>query len=520
MYTAKTNIEDSAQQITSKLTGAYEFILSIPGSQAAVSYISTSYNNDPLRLALELFLVFFALRYLFHSKYKPHDSTVKLTQQEISELIDEWQPEALVPKLSAFERMNLEKTPEIVGGQSVRVRISGYAKPLLNLACSNHLNLLASRHICDKAIDTLRRYGVGSCGPPGFYGTLDVHMDLEREIANFLGSEEAIIYAQNFSTISSVIPAFSKRGDLLVVDDAISFAGQKGVQISRSNVRWFKHNDMNDLERLLEDIHQEDLRHNKRLTRRFIVTEGISAYEGDVAPLDQIVALKKRYKYRLIVDESLSIGVLGPRGAGVTDFFKIPASDVDMIIGSLANVLCASGGFCAGSREIVDHQRLSGSAYCFSASLPAMLAVSALEAFEVLRQQPGLLEELDERNKVFRHVLSQKPLSSMVQLVAKDSPAPFFHLRLVSDWIAARLRPGEDELAREDEERLLQSIVDECAHQGILVTRARYVYDQERHCPRPSIRISVTVGLTKKESEKAALAIRTAFIKMLSKWRR
>lgn len=113
--------------------------------------------------------------------------------------------------------MNLEKAPLILGAQSAKPRVAGHAKPLLNLASTNYLDLQSSERIRQRAIETLKKYGVGSCGPPGFYGTIDVHMDLERDLARFLGTEEAIIYAQGFSTVSSVIPAFSKRGDLLVV---------------------------------------------------------------------------------------------------------------------------------------------------------------------------------------------------------------------------------------------------------------------------------------------------------------
>lgn len=196
--------------------------------------------------------------------------------------------------------MELDKTTVITGAQSAKPRVGVSQKQLLNLASSNYLGLCSSEQIRDKAIETLRNYGVGSCGPPGFYGTIDVHMDLEKNLAAFIGVEEAIIYAQAFSTISSVIPAFAKRGDMIVVyvsgriiylfillstpkplllfffffavtyricifafllcpsDDGVNFAVQKGVLISRSNVRRFKHNDLDDLERVLEDIRFED----------------------------------------------------------------------------------------------------------------------------------------------------------------------------------------------------------------------------------------------------------------------
>ncbi|RUO95341.1 serine palmitoyltransferase, partial [Jimgerdemannia flammicorona] len=194
-----------------------EFILSIPGSAGVLRYIKTSYQDDPFRVVLELILVFFAIQYMSAKKYKIDDNAVKLTSKEIDELVTEWTPEPLVPPLSDQDRLDLEKSTLITGAQGPKPRVGSNQKPLLNLASANYLGLCSSDRIKEKAVQTLREYGVGSCGPPGFYGTIDVHMDLERNIAQFLGVEEAIIYAQGFSTISSVVPAFAKRGDVIVV---------------------------------------------------------------------------------------------------------------------------------------------------------------------------------------------------------------------------------------------------------------------------------------------------------------
>jgi serine palmitoyltransferase len=160
-------------------------------------------------------------------------------------------------------------------------------RTVTNLASYNFYNFLANELLKEKAIQTLRTYGVGPCGPPGFYGTQDVHVKTEADIAAFLGAPACIIYAQAFSTISSVIPAFSKRGDIIVADKAINYAIRKGIQISRSTVRWFEHNDMEDLERVLKKITKEQAK--KPLTRRFIVTEGMFENVGDIVDLPKIV---------------------------------------------------------------------------------------------------------------------------------------------------------------------------------------------------------------------------------------
>ena len=147
-------------------------------------------------------------------------------------------------------------------------------RTVTNLASYNFYNFVSNEVLKERAIQTLRTYGVGPCGPPGFYGTQDVHMKIEADIAAFLGTTACIIYAQAFSTISSVIPAFSKRGDIIVADKAVNYSIRKGLQISRSTIRWYEHNDMEDLQRVLtghkrtkqEASHQEVYCH-RRLVR-------------------------------------------------------------------------------------------------------------------------------------------------------------------------------------------------------------------------------------------------------------
>lgn len=181
----------------------------------------------------------------------------------------------------------------------------------------------------------------------------DVHMALENDIARFLGTEKAIIYAQGFSTISSVIPAFSKRGDIIVADKGVNFSIQKGMQISRSTVRYYDHNDMNSLEATLKSVVSQYKR-KKPLTRRFIITEGLFENDGQIANLKKLIELKRKYKFRLILDESLSMGTLGRNGRGLTEVYDVPVSCPNsttqcallpepLTLTVCANFLCPSG---------------------------------------------------------------------------------------------------------------------------------------------------------------------------------
>lgn len=167
-----------------------------------------------------------------------------------------------------------------------RTKLSN-GRTVTNLASLNFYNLVANDTLKEKAIQTLHTYGVGPCGPPMFYGTQDVHKKTEADIAAHIGTAACILYAQAFSTIVSVLPSFSKRGDIIVADKAVSYAARKGIQISRSTVRWYEHNDMKDLERVLDRVTKEQA--SKPLTRRFIVSEGLFENTGDEADLPALV---------------------------------------------------------------------------------------------------------------------------------------------------------------------------------------------------------------------------------------
>ncbi|KAF9148339.1 serine palmitoyltransferase component [Mortierella sp. AD011] len=221
--------------------------------------------------------------------------------------------------------------------------------------------------------------------------------------------------------------------------------------------------------------------------------------------------LKHKYKYRVILDESSSFGVLGKNGRGVTEVYNIDPKEVDMIVGSMANTLASSGGFCAGPKEVVDHQRLSGQAFVFSASIPAMLAVCASEAINILESGKGapLLNNLNENIAAFRKVIASTPQTIEVN---SDVSSPILHLRLPQKALEAA-----GVTTRDDEKYLLQSIVDEVATKdGVLITRAKYVDSQEMFLPRPSIRISLCSSHSRKEVEAAAQGIKAAFTKALS----
>ncbi|KAL7275829.1 serine palmitoyltransferase component [Rhizina undulata] len=480
----------------------------VPGSSILLRYIKSSYQNDPVRSVVELCLFLFAVRYLLAPRYSVQRAkAVELTEEEIDELVEDWTPEPLVSPLTELEQAEHDKRPIIVGSTGPKVKLQN-GRTVNNLASYNFFNFVSNEILKERAINVLRNYGVGACGPPNFYGTQDVHMDTEKAIAKFLGVPACIVYAQAFSTISSVIPAFSKRGDIIVADEAVNFSIQKGLQISRSTIRWYKHNDMEDLERLLEKIRKEMAK--KPLTRRFIVTEGLFENTGDMVDLPKIIELKQRFKYRLILDETYSFGILGRTGRGVAEHQNVDPMSVDMLVGSLSHAICAGGGFCAGSDAIVDHQRISSSAYVFSAALPAMLAITASETLKLIEGNPDVLIALRENVKAFRAQMDKSEY--VVCSSALENPICLFILK--EEVVIGK--------GIEDEEKVIMDIIDEALANGVLVSRVKTITDAPGTKPfgwhgEPAFKVCITIGHTMKETEKIGSTVRQAVGKVLGR---
>uniref|UniRef100_A0A671P148 Serine palmitoyltransferase 1 n=1 Tax=Sinocyclocheilus anshuiensis TaxID=1608454 RepID=A0A671P148_9TELE len=459
-----------------------------------VEMVQAFYEAPAYHLVLEGILILWIIRLLFSKTYKLQERS-DLTEKEKEELIEEWQPETLVPLVSKdHPSLNYDV---VTGPPSHRIIVNG--KECINFASFNFLGLLDSERVKLKALSSLKKYGVGTCGPRGFYGTFDVHLELEERLAKFMRTEEAIIYSYGFATIASAIPAYSKRGDIIFVDEAACFSIQKGLQASRSFVKYFKHNDMEDLERLLKEQEIEDQKNPRKakVIRRFIVVEGLYINTADLCPLPELVKLKYKYKVRIFLEESMSFGVLGEHGRGVTEHFGVNIDDIDLISANMENALASIGGFCCGRSFVIDHQRLSGQGYCFSASLPPMLASAAIEALNIMEEDPGIFRVLQENCK---HV--QKALQGTPGLkVAGEPLAPALHLQLEN---STGSRTND-----------LKLLIVGCLWVQIALTLARYLDKDERFLPPPSIRVVVTVEQTQEEIEKAAQCIREAAVKIL-----
>ncbi|VDN58573.1 unnamed protein product [Dracunculus medinensis] len=451
------------------------------------AYVASLIFTDLMTQGFFLSIIFYITIFV---RLRKKEKRLKLTAEQEEKLIEKWKPEPLVPEVPQDHPRLVAKFAE---GKMDKYITRNGAK-YFNFATFNFLNFVGNERIENIAKITIQKYGVGSCGPRNFYGTVDVHLNLERQLANFLGCEEVVLYSYGFATISSAIPSYAKQGDVIFADKAVNFAIQKGLEASKSRIEWFEHNDMVHLEKLLKKQTERDLMNPKvaAKTRRFLVVEGLYANTGDLCPLPQIMNLKWKYKVRVFIDEAYSIGIVGRTGRGVTEYYNIDITDVDLITGSLEYCFASTGGFCAGRSFVVSHQRLSGLGYCFSASLPPLLATAAGEALQLIIEKPCRLTRL-RLNCEYIHLALIKIFKGTQFEIGgwQYSPIQFIYCKNKSV----------------DEDLLLDNIVDKMKEKSFIITRARYLEKQERFDVRQCIRVAIQSDFNQEELEKFVSAM-------------
>jgi 8-amino-7-oxononanoate synthase len=253
--------------------------------------------------------------------------------------------------------------------------------PRIMLGSNNYLGLTADERVIAGARDALERYGTGLTGSRLLNGTTSLHLALERELAEWMGTEDAIVFTTGHQANVGTLGTLLGPGDTVVVDSGDHASLLDGAVISRAKLRAFRHNDLAKLESTLEKAVADG-------GGVMVVVDGVFSMEGDIAPLREIVALVKRYGTRLMVDEAHAVGVLGARGAGTAELLGVE-SDVDLRMGTFSKSLASCGGFIAGDAEVIEFLKVQSRAFLFTASgVPAAVG-AALAALRVIRSQEG-----------------------------------------------------------------------------------------------------------------------------------
>jgi 8-amino-7-oxononanoate synthase len=283
------------------------------------------------------------------------------------------------------------------GAQSVRVAIDG--QEAINFGSNDYLGLASDPVLMSAVTEALREYGWGSAASPLLTGQAEPHRRLEQRLAEFEGTEAALLFASGFAANAGAVAALVAVGDAVFTDRKNHAGLIDGCRLSRADVRTYPHADWQMLERLLAKTSSH--------RRRLIVTDGLFSMDGDLAPLRELADLARRHRAMLLVDEAHATGVFGGQGRGTSEFLGVE-DQVHVRVGTLSKALGCAGGFVAGTRSLIQWLVNRARPYIFSTAMPAANAAAAMAALDIVEKQPQRRLELLDRAKTFRARLADQ----------------------------------------------------------------------------------------------------------------
>jgi len=301
----------------------------------------------------------------------------------------------IAPELAALEQQGLRRRLATrTSAQACRVVLNG--RELVNFSSNDYLALASDPRLAQAVAAAASHEGWGSGASPLITGHSQIHEQLERRLAEFEGTEAALVFSSGFAANSGTIAALVGAGDVVFTDRKNHASLLDGCRLSRADVRAYPHNDWKRLEHLLGVA--------GKYRRRLIVTDSLFSMDGDLAPLDELVALAERYEAMLMIDEAHATGVFGPRGRGVAEHLGVEQR-IPVRVGTLSKALGSIGGFVAGSRTLIEWLVNRARPYVFSTAPPAAMAAAALAALEIVRDEPHRRVELLTRAATLHQTL-------------------------------------------------------------------------------------------------------------------
>ena len=284
----------------------------------------------------------------------------------------------------------------IEGLSGAHTQIDG--REMLMFASYNYLGLISHPEVKEAAKKAIDEYGTGAAGVRFLAGTTRAHEDLEKKIARFKKTDDAVTYSSGYVTNLAALTTLCQRGDLVIMDKLVHASIIDGCLLSGANHRSFLHNDMESLERILTQSYNYQ--------NKLIVIDAVYSMDGDIANLPEISRLAKKYKAKLMVDEAHSIGVIGKTGHGIEEHFGLENS-IDIYMGTLSKTIPAIGGYLTGDKDLISFLKLSSRPFIFSASLPPVAVITAKTCFEVIEREPELTMQLQKNMKQFKEGLQE-----------------------------------------------------------------------------------------------------------------
>lgn len=289
---------------------------------------------------------------------------------------------------------------------------------LIMCGSNNYLGLTTDPRVHQAAVEAIRRFGTSCTGSRFLNGTLELHEQLERELADWVGKEAALVFSTGMQTNLGAISALVARGDVILLDKDDHASIVDGARLAWGETRRFRHNDMADLERVLAAISKEK--------GKLIIVDGLYSMGGDLASLPEITALCKKHGARLMVDDAHGLGVMGG-GRGSAAQFGV-TKQVDLIMSTFSKSFASLGGFIAGDEQIIHYIKHHARSLIFSASIPAANAAAALAALKIMREEPERVERLQAIGDRMRRELRAmgfnigKSVSPIIPIIIGDNP--------------------------------------------------------------------------------------------------
>ncbi len=268
-----------------------------------------------------------------------------------------------------------------VNGNKVKVN----SREMIMVGSNNYLGLLDHPKVQKAAQDAIERYGVSTCGSRFLNGTLDIHVEMEEKLAQFMKKEAALTFSTGFQTNQGIISTLVGRGDSVITDRMVHGSIVDACRLSYGDIYKFKHNDMADLERQLSSIEKD--------TGKLIVVDGVFSMEGDLANLPDIVELAKKYDAKIMVDDAHGIGVMGKNGRGTAEHFGVE-DEIDIIMGTFSKSFASLGGMVVGGKKIISYIKHFARSLIFSASITPASVATVLATLEIIQDEPERRERL------------------------------------------------------------------------------------------------------------------------------
>jgi glycine C-acetyltransferase len=318
--------------------------------------------------------------------------------------------------------------------QGPRAVIDG--KSVINMSSNDYLGLANDPRLKKAAIAATERWGAGTAAVRTIIGTMEMHLELERRLAKFKGTEACIVFQSGFTCNSGVIPVLVGEGDV-IISDALNHASIiDGCRLTRAEIRRYAHKDMAELEQQLRDT--------QNYRRRLVITDGVFSMDGDIAPLPEIARLCKKYDAISYVDDAHSSGVLGKNGQGSVHHFGLQGQ-IDVQVGTLSKAVGVLGGYVATTRGLVDLLIHRGRPFLFSTSHPPAVTAAAIEAVDIMEHEPELIARLWDNARTFKEGLkalgfdtgkSETPITPVI--IGEERAAMEFSDRLFENGVFAQ----------------------------------------------------------------------------------